>query len=709
MFVGNNSPHALDEFGCATCHAGRGRGTDFNSAAHTPATEQQAEEWREKYDWKPITHWDKPMYPLPYVEAGCLKCHSGETSIKGAEKLNLGLQLIERAGCYSCHQIDKYKDWPKPGPDLTKLAAKTSKEWAYRWIQDPQSFRHNTWMPAFFGLSNNSTPEMIERTTQEIHAMVHYLFKESVPYQKDAPSLWGDAEKGKQIVESVGCLACHNIEHSPSNNPMTQNSLRREQGPNLIGLGSKTQKEWLYNWLKDPTRYHPETRMPNLRLTDKEAADAAAYLAQDQNAIFDNEAIPSIRAEIINDIVKDFLVKSSTSQQAEAQLSKMTIDEKLSFSGEKLIAQYGCYSCHNIKGFENAKPIGTELTEEGSKDVHKLDFGFVHIDHTRQGWFTQKLKDPRIFDQGKIKVPDEKLRMPNYYFSDQEIEAIVTAILGFVKDHPNPSKLRPQTVENQYIEEGQKLVRQFNCQGCHIMEGDGGAIRPKVIDYLLEYQNLSLGEAEALVSSFSPPNLIGEGSQVQSEWLFEFLHQPETIRPWLGVRMPTYALNVAHLNALVKYFNALDDEEFPFASAGKIHMSDEEFAAGQKLFSTDYFDCTKCHIVGTKMPGGSPENWAPNFEIAGKRLKLNWLRDWIKNPQDLLPGTKMPTFYDPQYFESSGPEDILSGNESAQINALADYIMTLTTDHAETQTAPTTTPAASQDIQGVSDTSGNSF
>ena len=50
-------------------------------------------------------------------------------------------------------------------------------------------------------------------------------------------------------------------------------------------------------------------------------------------------------------------------------------------------------------------------------------------------------------------------------------------------------------------------------------------------------------------------------------------------------------------------------------------ISPEEFEAGAKLFSKDYFDCAKCHIVGTQMPGGSPENWAPDFALAGSRLE----------------------------------------------------------------------------------------
>ena len=56
----------------------------------------------------------------------------------------------------------------------------------------------------------------------------------------------------------------------------------------------------------------------------------------------------------------------------------MTIQEKQIYSGEKLIGHYGCYSCHNIDGFEDKKPIGIALNYEGSKLISKLDFGLWH-------------------------------------------------------------------------------------------------------------------------------------------------------------------------------------------------------------------------------------------------------------------------------------------------------------------------------------------
>src|SRR5688500_20176750 len=55
------------------------------------------------------------------------------------------------------------------------------------------------------------------------------------------------------------------------------------------------------------------------------------------------------------------------------------LQQKLRYIGRKTIAKYGCYGCHDIPGFEDAKPIGTGLADWGRKDPAKL--AFEHIAH----------------------------------------------------------------------------------------------------------------------------------------------------------------------------------------------------------------------------------------------------------------------------------------------------------------------------------------
>ena len=63
--------------------------------------------------------------------------------------------------------------------------------------------------------------------------------------------------------------------------------------------------------------------------------------------------------------------------------------QKLMYIGSKSIAKYGCFGCHDIPGFENAKPIGAALADWGRKDPSKLAFEhimeYLHEGHGGHG------------------------------------------------------------------------------------------------------------------------------------------------------------------------------------------------------------------------------------------------------------------------------------------------------------------------------------
>jgi len=676
LFLTSKSPHPVEEFGCTSCHGGRGRGTSFVNAVHVPANKEQLALWEEDHHYHQMHLWEEPMYPKQYVEAGCFQCHSQETRIQGADKLSLGLALIDKAGCYGCHNMEPFKDHAKRGPDLGKIASKANKDWLFRWIKDPKGFRPTTWMPAFFNQTNSNDPEAVKRNDQEIHAIAHYLRTNSQSY---SPTRWpgrGNVLRGKKLVASVGCMACHQLDSEAKTRSEGLNEIGRQHGPNLIGMGSKTSADWIYDWLKNPSQYSPHTKMPNLRLTQSEAADITAFLIGDKNDDFMAGEVPAVDEAILDKIILEGLSRLNTENAAKGQLSKMDLDAKLEFTGKKMISKYGCFGCHNIKGFEKVNPIGADLTKIGSKPVHKLDFGYVHLEHSNHAWFTQKLKNPRVFDKGFVRAHDDKLKMPNFGFSDSEIEAIVTALLGFKANAVKVSKRKPNTVNNALIADGQKIIQKFNCKGCHIIEGDGGGIEPTITEWLKVHKNMDDLEAEALTKSYSPPNLVGEGKKVQTDWLFHFLSNPETIRPWLQVRMPTFSMTTEEKNGIIKYFSALDNEDFPFTRA-HAKASAVNLAAGKKLFSADYLNCGTCHIQGSKFPSGSPDSWAPDFALAKTRLKPDWVVDWLINPIGLLPGTKMPSFYDPENMDQSGPPDVFGGKGLPQIEALRDYVFSI--------------------------------
>src|SRR5947209_5829844 len=232
LFVGSNSPHPAEKFGCTICHGGQGSATTFVDATHTPNDAPTAERWaksekRGGHDWESIHFWDFPMLPQRFAESGCVKCHHQITDLirdgtrYEAPKLLQGYNLVRELGCFGCHEIAGVKNgrWVGPdlrlepdtpledlspgdrqkltadpanppgamrkvGPSLARIAEKTNEEWVAKWLKAPRDFRPDTRMPHFY-LQANNAPESLSGTGQErfpdteIHAITYYPFEKS--------------------------------------------------------------------------------------------------------------------------------------------------------------------------------------------------------------------------------------------------------------------------------------------------------------------------------------------------------------------------------------------------------------------------------------------------------------------------------------------------------------------------------------------------
>ena len=237
-------------------------------------------------------------------------------------------------------------------------------------------------------------PEDAPRNEAEISAIAAYLFANAEPHEfavKNPPH--GDAKNGEQIVKQIGCQGCHVVGEGKRD----EIGPRRTFGQPLENIGNKTSYEWIYNWVRDPKHYSPDTYMPNLRLTDSQVADVATYLSGLKGGSGD-AAKANPDAKVTDDVLLDYLKNVMPFEDARAQLAKWNPQQKQVELGQRAISRYGCFSCHDIKGFEKAQSIGTDLSEEGSKLVTRLDFAFItDIPHTsKTAWFRTKLHDPRL-------------------------------------------------------------------------------------------------------------------------------------------------------------------------------------------------------------------------------------------------------------------------------------------------------------------------
>jgi hypothetical protein len=84
--------------------------------------------------------------------------------------------------------------------------------------------------------------------------------------------------------------------------------------------------------------------------------------------------------------------------------------------------------------------------------------------------------------------------------------------------------------------------------------------------------------------------------------------------------------------------------------------------------------CVKCHLVADYSPPGSNRAKAPNLADVYRRLRPEFVRNWIANPKMILPYTSMPVnipYQDPPAILSQ----LYHGSNVEQVQALSDLLM----------------------------------
>jgi mono/diheme cytochrome c family protein len=616
--------HPTDKFGCTPCHNGDGVAVNSDQKAHASFVNEHGEA-----EALPLRE-EHALYRKEKVQTNCIKCHAGVEGMEGADVVARGEKLFVDLGCHGCHLAESYEELSKDGgistigPSLRRIAAKVDRGWLVRWITNPHEFRPRTRMPNFlFGQDGH------EDYAVQIAAYLLNATKAPSTEWLDAnpevalPADAALATRGRALMDELGCRACHALAPDEVAGQLGGN---KDIAPNLSNIAEKTDARWIFHWIKNPREYSHVARMPNLRLSDDEARAITTYL-----------------------------VTLGQKKPAASDLEQRLADPANVAAGEKLVRKYGCPGCHDIPGMENESRIGAELTTFGGKTHEELFFGDrVDLKEDWDTWTWHKLKEPRGYATKWIEQV-----MPQFDLADEDVTALRVFLKGRTEQKV-PASYRPKGGREKDIVEGRRLVARYNCTGCHIIEERGGNVR-------------RLYESSI---SMAPPNLRGEGKKVQSPWLYHFIKAPSPIRPWLKIRMPTFGLSDAETETVLRYFAALDQKDVPYTYVDRSTLDPTLVKAGEQLTSPDYLQCFTCHVRGNQMPPGEPDGWAPNLAMAWERLYPEWILEWLHDPQKLLPGTKMPSFYaDPN--ATDGPPDVLNGDDELQMKALRDYVISI--------------------------------
>ncbi len=590
------------------------------------------------------------------------------------------------------------QDIKKVGPNLKDIRLKLNKNWIPVWLKKPTDFRPTTRMPN------------VRLNDGQIKAISAYLWQSALtdPQPKHKP---GDAAHGKELFETRGCLACHSIGEGDETEGGTF-------AANLTRVGEKANYDYLVRWIhnaRERTRPYCPYEKKDIGPEDY-AKKGLPYVFDLQHSRCPNDGqelqvqnmtvMPSLRLrmEDAQDIASYLMTQKKQDASSYADASFMD-DPKLKDEGKKWIRNFGCAGCHEIAGLEEEGRIGTELTYEGSKPIERLDFALFTetaqrggknaepitnpedlarlpdrpakgpwYDH--KGFFEHKLAEPNVYDQGKIKSEEEKLRMPNLHLTKEEVRALTTFLMGSQESAlPASYQYRPLDYRRD-IQEGWWVVRKYNCMGCHqFIPGQQTALMG-----MKRYQDAQ----EQL-----PPKLLTEGARVDPEWLLHFLTNPALtdkdtnrngVRTYLQVRMPTFSFSENELGKLVRFFQALSRQPFPYIPEQVPMLTAKETDMARSLFSSTAAPCLKCHATGD--PQHDKAATAPNLLLARGRLKPDWVERWIIDPQAISPGTSMPSDLfrrENNRWVFAGPTPpSFQGYDKDHTKLLVDYIFQLT-------------------------------
>jgi len=235
--------------------------------------------------------------------------------------------------------------------------------------------------------------------------------------------------------------------------------------------------------------------------------------------------------------------------------------------------------------------------------------------------------------------------MPHFGLERKEIESLVTLIMGLVKDEIPQTKLPEKSPTYLAIAKGEQFIHTNNCLGCHKLDGEGGSIWPSVADWIKVVADETNSEDMSIVQSFSPPLLNTQGRKTQPQWLLDWFKDISMVRPHLQVRMPSFDYTDEEWNKVISYFQYKDGQDLKYEDAHQFVINSSSFKAGERV--AEMGACNNCHFYGSEKPKQAVLTWAPNLTLTKERLRPEWLVEWFINPQDVMPGTKMPAPYIP--------------------------------------------------------------
>lgn len=213
-----------------------------------------------------------------------------------------------------------------------------------------------------------------------------------------------------------------------------------------------------------------------------------------------------------------------------------------------------CPICH-AKERNLLRPIAPNIGHEGSKWKPEALSAF--------------LREPRKLRPNGF-MPFTKAKMPNFFFTDQEVAALTDYLMTLKDEGLKADVLMGwDPSDPAVIEEGEFLfVEEYACDGCHKRSpgGEGGIVGPE-LSHTVE--------------------------RIRPEWLYYWLKNPQAMRP--DTPMPNFKMSDSQIKAVLAYILSLNDGGSQAMTVSDFVSDSVSISKGKRILETK--NCIGCHLI----------------------------------------------------------------------------------------------------------------